>query len=470
MNTPQKNPFVEFRNRYYWAPVLFVQEVLGAQPDDWQDEFLTAIAWGKRRISVRSGHGVGKSTAVSWAAIWWMFTRFPQKTVITAPTAAQLYDALFAEMKRWVNRMPPTLRSLVNAKTDRLELIAAPDESFVSLRTSRAEQPEALQGVHSDHVMLIADEASGVPEAVFEAASGSMSGESAVTILLGNPTRSTGYFYDTHTKDLGFYTMKVSCVDSPRVSREYIKEQANRFGEESNAYRVRVLGEFPLGDDDTVIPIFLVEGAQQRDILLTPDMRPIWGLDVARFGSDRTALCKRYGAIVPERVQWKRGLDTMQVVGWVKNQYDNTEGKDRPSEILVDVIGLGAGVCDRLRELKLPARGINVSEAPAFGNEYLNLRAELWFKTREWLEARDCRLPDDDTLKTELATVRYRFTSSGKRQVESKEEIKKRGVPSPDLADSLILTFAGDAVIASSGTKYGSRWNEPIRRNIRRVV
>lgn len=466
----ESNPFVEWRNRYYWAPVLFVIEVLGVTPDPWQAQFLTAIAAGRRRISVRSGHGVGKSTAVSWAALWFLFTRFPQKTVVTAPTSSQLYDALFAEMKAWLNRMPPTLRGLVTSKTDRLELTSAPDESFISLRTSRAEQPEALQGVHSENVMLIADEASGVPEAVFEAASGSMSGESAVTILLGNPTRSSGYFYDTHTKDLGFFTMKVSCVDSPRVSREYIKEQEMRFGLESNAFRVRVLGEFPLADDDTVIPIHLIEAAQNRPIEKTPAMRPIWGLDVARFGSDRTALCKRYGSVVPEPLLWKRGYDTMQTVGWVKNLYDNSDPADRPSEILVDSIGLGSGVVDRLRELGLPVRGINVSEAPAFGNDFLNLRAELWFKAREWLESRDCRLPADDALKEDLATPRYKFSSSGKRQIESKDEIKKRGSKSPDLADAFVLTFAGEAVIGLTGNKYASRWNQPIKRNIRRVA
>jgi phage terminase large subunit len=467
----ETNPFVEFRERYFWNPVCFVREVLGAEPDPWQCRFLTAIAAGKRRISVRSGHGVGKSTAVSWAVIWQLFTRFPQKTVVTAPTSSQLYDALFAEIKAWVNRMSPVLRSLITVKTDRLELTAAPEESFVSLRTSRAEQPEALQGVHSEHVMLIADEASGIPEAVYEAASGSMSGESAVTILLGNPTRSTGYFYDTHTKlKSEWFTMHVSCVDSPRVSREYIREQKLRYGEESNAYRIRVLGQFPLGDDDTVVPMSLIEAAQTRDIGKTPDIRPVWGLDVARFGSDRTALAKRYGRVMPEPVLWKRGYDTMQTVGWVKNMYDRADPADKPSEILVDVIGLGAGVVDRLRELKLPVRGINVSEAPALGNEYLNLRAELWFKAREWLEGRECTLPDDEDLKQDLATPRYKFTSSGKRQVESKEEIKKRGAPSPDLADAFVLTFASDAVIASTGAKYGSKWDQPLKRNVRRVV
>jgi phage terminase large subunit len=184
------NPFVEFVKLYKNNPVLFVKEVLNTEPDAWQVEFLNHIAAGNRRISVRSGHGVGKSTASAWAMIWYLFLRFPVKVVVTAPTSSQLYDALFAEVKRWVKVLPPMLADQLEVKQDRIEVKDANEEAFISARTSRAEQPEALQGVHSDNVMLVADEASGVPEKVFEAASGSMSGHNAVTLLLGNPVRS----------------------------------------------------------------------------------------------------------------------------------------------------------------------------------------------------------------------------------------------------------------------------------------
>ncbi|MBU9552834.1 DEAD/DEAH box helicase family protein [Burkholderia multivorans] len=467
----QQNPFIHFHSRYYRDPILFVQEVLGAEPDDWQKEFLTALAEGKRKISVRSGHGVGKSTTTSWAAIWHFYTRFPQKTVITAPTSAQLYDALYSELKAWMKKMPDVLRDMADIKTDRIEFIPAPEESFISLRTSRAEQPEALQGVHSENVLLIGDEASGIPEAVFEAASGSMSGHNACTILLGNPTRSSGYFYDTHNSLSGeWFTMRVSCVDSPRVSKEYVREQAIRFGEDSNAYRIRVLGEFPLSDDDTVIPMHLIESAIQRDIKETPGQRCVWGLDVARFGTDRTALCIRHGNVVRDKIQWWSGLDTMQTVGRVKALYDACTYEERPVEILVDAIGLGAGVVDRGREMGLPMRGVNVSEAPALGDKYLNLRAELWYKAREWLETRAVRLPADNQLKAELATIRYQFQSTGKIKIESKDEIKKRGVRSPDLADAFVLTFASDAATAGSAWAYNWNSKKPLRRNIPRVV
>lgn len=184
------NPLQEFVLRYRDDPVLFVKEVLGAEPYDYQAEFLEAIANGERKMSVRSGHGTGKSTSASWAMLWFLLLRFPNKVVVTAPTSSQLFDALFAELKRWINELPPHLQQLLSVKSDRVELTSAASEAFISARTSRAETPEALAGVHSENVLLVVDEASGVPEKVFEAAAGSMSGHNATTLLLSNPTRS----------------------------------------------------------------------------------------------------------------------------------------------------------------------------------------------------------------------------------------------------------------------------------------
>jgi phage terminase large subunit len=468
------NVFAQWVERYQNNPVLFVDEVLGATPDKWQIKFLQAIAKGNRKISVRSGHGVGKSTASAWAMLWYFMTRTPVKVVVTAPTSAQLFDAMFAELKRWVMQMPQPLQDLLTVKQDRIVFNAAPDEMFISARTSRAEQPEALQGIHSENVMLVADEASGVPEQVFEAAAGSMSGHNAVTLLLGNPTRSSGFFYDTHNR-LGneWVTFRVSCEDSPRVSGDYISEMMSRYGEESNAFRIRVLGDFPRSDDDTIIPMELIEGAKQRDVQTSQSAPMLWGLDVARFGSDSSSLTKRKGNVVIEPPRVWRNLDLMQLTGAVVAEYEAQKPEDKPDQILVDSIGLGAGVVDRLRELGLPAEGVNVSESPSFSpnQTYANLKAELWYKAKAWFERRDCRIPDDSRLISELATVRYTFTSSGKTKVESKEDIKKRGLKSPDCADSLILTFAGDAATAMYGSSGGGKnWGKPLRRNVPRLA
>ena len=471
LNELAANPFVQFVTRYKNHPVLFVKEVLNTSPDEWQCTFLNHIAAGNRRISVRSGHGVGKSTAASWAIIWYLLLRYPVKVVVTAPTSSQLYDALFAELKRWVKELPPTLRDMLEVKQDRIEVKEAATEAFVSARTSRAEQPEALQGVHSDNVMLVADEASGIPEQVFEAAAGSMSGHSAVTLLLGNPVRSSGFFYDTQNRLANdWVTMKVSCVDSPRVSDAYVDEMKARYGEESNAYRIRVLGEFPRSDDDTIIPMELLELAKHRDVEVSKSAKLIWGVDVARFGGDRSTLAKRQGNGLVEPIKVWKNLDLMQLTGAVVAEWEALAPSQRPHEILVDSIGLGAGVVDRLRELGLPVRGINVSESPAMGTTYKNLRAELWYKCKAWFEARDCIIPNDEELVAELATVRYFFTSNGKIQIESKDDIRKRGLKSPDKADSFVLTFASDATIGMFGSAVSSKWSQPLRRNLSRVA
>jgi hypothetical protein len=459
---------IDVVQRYAKRPTLFVQEILGVEPLPYQAEFLEAIASGERKISVRSGHGTGKSTAASWAMLWFFLMHYPNKVVVTAPTSSQLFDALFAELKRWINELPPAMQQLVNVKSDRVEHVAAPSEMFISARTSRAETPEALAGVHSEHVMLVVDEASGVPEQVFEAAAGSMSGHSAVTIMLSNPTRSSGTFYESQTRlSDSWWTRRWSCVDSPLVSDEFVEEMRQRYGEESNAFRIRVLGEFPLADDDTIIPFHLVESATHRDVEVSDETKPVWGLDVARFGTDCTALCKRQGPVVTEIRSW-RGLDLMQTVGRVVAEYEALSPSNRPREILVDSIGIGSGVVDRLRELELPVRGINVAESPSMKETYTNLRSELWFKTKAWLEDRSCKLPPNDQLIAELTSIRYSFTSSGKMKAEGKDEMRRRGLSSPDLADALCLTMASDAATALSGA--ASNWRGAIRRGLRGIA
>ena len=193
----------------------------------------------------------------------------------------------------------------------------------------------------------------------------------------------------------------------------------------------------------------------------------IWGLDVARFGTDKTALCKRYGNVVTDITAWQ-GLDLMQTVGRVMAEYESLSPSLRPNEILVDSIGVGGGVVDRLRELGAPVRGINVGEAPAMGKTYTNLRSELWFKTKGWLEDRSCKLPKNDQLLAELTGIRYSFTSAGKMKAESKDEMRRRGLKSPDLADALCLTMASDAATALSGANIN--WKKSIKRNLKGIA
>jgi hypothetical protein len=469
--------FADFIARYgpgagEGGPELFVREVLGASPDKWQRDVLRDFGRGLRRIAIRSCHGPGKTCLLAWLVLYMLLFRFPQKTVATAPTRGQLFDGLFSEVLGWFNHLPLPIQELYTTKSDRIELKASPAESFFTAKTARPETPEALQGIHSAHVLIIVDEASGVPEPIFQAGHGSMSGSSCTTLMAGNPVRTSGFFFDAFHKAKALWkTYHIRSafaewptgIGSPRVEQEFVDETILLYGEESAAYRIRVLGEFPTADDDTVIPYILVESARMRDIEEPPMTKRVWGLDVARFGSARNALCVRTKRRVVEIETWK-GLDLMQTAGRVKQKWDGTPQHERPVTILVDVNGLGAGVCDRLHEQGLPVRGINVAESTNIGERFLRLRDELWWKGREWLEALDVSLPRSDdskhpfeVLAGELVQPKYEFQSTGKIKVESKDQMRKRGIESPDLADSFLLTMAEDAA-ALSGTNTGTSW------------
>lgn len=455
---------------YRDRPVAFVEDLLlanypGFKLEDWQKRFLKAVARGERRISVRAGHGVGKSAACAWALIWFMFTRYPQKSVLTAPTQQQLFDALFAEVKRWVNELPKFMRDQVEVYSDRIELKASPENSFMSARTSSAERPEALSGVHSDHVLLVVDEASAVPEAVFEAATGSLSSFTATMILISNPTRNSGLFFKTHHQlSQQWFRMHVSCVGSRLVSPDFVKQIVDTYGETSSAYHVRVLGEFAPREDDVLIPAELVDAAMGRDVVLDTGEPLVYGLDVARFGDDRSVLLKRQGNVVIEYRAWS-GADLMQTVGRVMNE----AATDKPAEIMVDSIGLGAGVADRLREQGLNVRDVNVAEVSALNPTAAKLRDELWLTVKDWLGKRTCRLPKSDELRGELVGPTYTFLSNGKIKVEAKSDMKRRGLRSPDIADALCLTFAGGAALVGGRASFWIK-GKPLLRSIKGVV
>jgi phage terminase large subunit len=429
---------------WYDDPVKFVKEALGVVPEPWQARTMRQIQ-NNDRIAVKSGHGVGKSALLAWIILWWLLTRFPSKVACTAPTSHQLDDVLWGEIAKWYRMLPDGLRVLLTVTSDKVFLNAAPQESYAVARTARKEKPEAFQGFHSSNMLFIVDEASGVDPIIFEVGEGAMSTAGAKTLLTGNPTRTSGYFYDVFNKMKKWWvTSTVSCSESSQSTDIYVQQMADKWGTESNVYAVRVLGEFPKDDDDAVIPRALLHSAVDRDIIIHPSEPVIWGLDVARFGSDKTALCIRKGRSMPNPIETWQGKDTMQVAGIIKGKYDKVLRFDteRPIAIMVDSIGIGAGVVDRLREMGLPVRGVNVAESASVDTLYARLRDELWFRAKDYFEGKDVTMCADDDLIEELASVKFAYTSLGKLKAESKDEMKKRGLPSPDLADAFCLTLA----------------------------
>jgi phage terminase large subunit len=464
--TPTQQAVLRWRKG---GPCQFAKEVLGADPTAQQWEASRALV-ARRRVSIRSGHGTGKSTFMAWCVLWFLSCYFPAKVPATAPTSHQLEDVLWSEIAKWhrvMREKRPALGEAFEWSNGAYRMKSKPSESFAVARTSRPERPEALQGFHAEHILFLIDEASGVADNVFEVAEGALSTDGAFVVMAANPTRQSGYFFDSHHKMRSAWAaLHWNGVDSPRVSREYIANMAKKYGERSPVYKVRVLGEF-VAAADGVISLELCEAARTRDVKPIASAKVIWGVDVARFGDDSSALAKRKGNVQLEPIKEWWGKDTMQLAGLIKAEWDATPEKERPVAINVDVIGIGAGVVDRLKELDLPVYGINVAESEAVNNrsdrQYNRLRDELWFKSREWLEAKDCKLADDEELIAELTTPTYSILSNGLIKVEGKDEMKKRGVKSPNRADAWNNTFAETRLAPDE-------WAKPLKLNTKYVV
>lgn len=437
----------EFEKRFGASAVML---------EEWQDSFLrpenffsdpNGTPTDNPRHSVRAGHGVGKGVVIAILALWFPLCHYDAKCVLTANSQDQLKTNNWPEIRKWARRLPEPLYQQIQIDEETLYVKAEPEMAFVVRRTASKHNPEALQGIHAKHVLYLVDEASGIFDLVFEIAQGSLSTKGAIAVLFSNPTRKTGFFSDTHKRLRHIWKCRrVNCEDVPRA-RGHIQEIIDTYGRDSNRYRVRVLGEFPTKDDDTVIPLEDIESAKGRKVQKT-DVWPVWGLDVARFGNDRTVLTKRQGnTLLAPPIIW-RNLNTTQIAGRVVDEYRRTMNDDKPEEICIDVIGYGAGVVDNLSEPGCPfhgrVTGINVAESPSTGSLDFRLRDELWWKGREFFEAKDCSIPENgcEDLINELSTPTYTFTSSGKRIVMGKDDMKKELGFSPDIADSFLLSLA----------------------------
>lgn len=435
------------------------------------------------RLAVASGRGIGKSALVSWLILWMLSTRLGSTIIVTANTEQQLRSRTWAELGKWLtlainNHWYTKTATTIKPESwfeEALKRDLKIDTGYYYAQAQlwSEENPDAFAGIHSSYgVCLIMDEASGIPSPIYSVSEGFFTEptENRFWFTFSNPRRNNGPFYDSFTSKRKFWNLEQ--IDSRTVEgtdQKLFQQMLEQYGEDSTVARVEVRGEFPNADDDSVIPIELCRAAIDRDVALTTKAPIVWGLDVARFGGDNSALCIRQGNTVFE-IKTFKSMDLMQLCGAVKNLYDDCTPIEQPQEILIDVIGLGSGVVDRLAEQNLPVRGINVSEAPSSKKNYLNLRAELWFGMKDWLGQRNCRLPNDDELVSELAAPSYKYTSTGKIKIESKDEMKKRGIKSPDKADALALTMGSSAASFSGGESFlGYNFKKPLTSRIIRV-
>lgn len=442
----------------YYAdhPVEFVEDVILAKPDPDQQRILRSLA-ANPMTTVRSGHGVGKSAVEAWAIIWFICTRPFPKIPCTAPTQHQLHDILWAEVSKWRRNNKALENELIWTK-EKLYMKGYPEEWFAVART--ASTPDALQGFHAEQLLFIIDEASGVDDEIFEPVLGALSTPGARLLMCGNPTKLTGFFYDSHNKNrVSYSTFHIDGRKSDRVPKEYVDRIKRMYGEDSDVFRVRVSGDFPQQEDDIFIPISLVEKSIQTDFIPrdTPHSVHI-GCDVARFGDDKTVI----GYKVDEQVTFhkkRQGQDTMKTAAEIillGEQLVNRYKLNDPIPVKVDDGGVGGGVVDRLRQVKQndPDRFWWLEVYPVkFGERirhkyYHDTTTYMMSVVKNLLQPFDedgnrkpveLILPDDDDLVAQLSGRKYSLTEASKIKIESKDAVKKRGLPSPDEADCVLL-------------------------------
>lgn len=430
---------VEIVSRWRDDACAFVVECLGAEPTPQQREALSAFSKPGARVSITSGHGTGKSTLFCWVIYWALCCFYDVKVAVTAPTSHQLTDNLWRDLAKWKADMLEPWKGDIVIKSDRVSMNGS--IGFATARTSRKESPEALQGLHAKNMMFLIDEASGIPEQIFEAARGSLSTPGARVLMAANPTRLSGYFYNSHHKNRDLWTrFRFSCLDSPRVDPVYVKQIADEYGEDSDMYRVRVLGEFPNASVTQFMPGDVVEAAMGKHLRSEMfDFAPkILGVDVAMFGGDRSVIVLRQG-LYSNIVYQTRGNTPEQLAGHAARLYD----EHKADALIVDATGVGEAVMSSLRLMHRTPIAFYAGEKSLLAN-CANRRTEVWYKMREWFLSGGA-VPDDPDLRDDLVGPEYQYTT-GKQliQLERKADMKKRGLASPDLADALALTFAAD--------------------------
>lgn len=430
-----------------------------AGPDVWQHKFLTKLGEEVRarrfdgvtpvqpiRFATSSGHGIGKSVMVAWLVDWIMSTRPHCQGTVTANTFTQLETKTWAAIQRWTKLC--ITAPWFTVVSNRMYHTSFRESWFCAPQSCREENSEAFAGQHAadSTSFYINDEDSAVPDKIHEVSEGGLTDGEPMQFLFGNATRTSGSF---HQACFGSQRHRyvVNIVDSREsrfTNKAQIAEWVQDHGEDSDFVRVRVRGLAPAASDLQFIDSARVFAAQQREAFALGDDPLVCGLDVARGGADECVFRFRRGAdgrsIPPVRVPGEQARDSMRLVSLATDLLARTYEGRRIHTMFVDGSGIGGPICDRIRQMGHK----NVVEVQ-FGGEspdpkLANMRAFMWSRMREWLG----RGAIDKTprLETDLCGPGYHHDKQDRVVLESKEEMKKRGVDSPDDGDALALTFA----------------------------
>ena len=429
-------------------------------PRKWQREVLSdlkehikqnngKVDFDTFRMATSSGRGIGKSALVSWLVIWMLSTRIGSTTIVSANSESQLRSVTWAEITKWLamslnsHWYEVAATRIMPAKwiTELVERDLKKGTRYwaVEGRLWSEENPDAYAGVHNyDGVQLIFDEASGIPDSIWAVASGFFTENTPNRFWLAfsNPRRNTGYFYEAFNSKRDFWKNKVVDARSVEGTDKAVYQQIiDEYGPDSSQAHVEVYGMFPNAGDDQFISNLTVDEAMKRERYKDQTAPIVIGVDPARFGADATVIAVRQGRDIIA-IKRFRGDDTMESVGRVIEAIEEYN----PALVVIDEGGLGAGVVDRLKEQRYKVKGINFGNKAKNPLMYGNKRAEMWGEMREWLKT--ASIPSDRYLKTDLISPLMKPDSKGSIFLESKKDMKARGLASPDAADAICVTFA----------------------------
>lgn len=447
-------------------------------PEAWSCEFLDQIGDEVRRrgfdgrtavepirMATASGHGISKSTTSAWLALWIASTRPNSRGTVTANTAQQLSSKTWGEIGKWHRRcITGDWFTITTGKgAMRMSHIDAPEAWRVDAQTSREENSESFAGQHAadSTSWYLFDEASAIPDKIWEVAEGGLSDGESHIYAFGNPTRSTGRFADCFGKLRHRWISRQ--IDSRTVSitnKALLQGWIDDHGIDSDMVRVRVLGQFPKQSSLQFISADIVQEAMRRETPYTRGEPAVVGVDVARFGPDSSVIRTRIGrdarSWAPIRMH---GADTMAVAGRVAEHINELRSLGLQVVVFIDAGGVGGGVCDRLRQLGFTINDVNFGGRPMDPRKHANVRSMMYDGLRGWLRDGGV-IEDDEDLLAELTAIEYSFTPANQVLLERKELLKARTGSSPDDADALALTFAQPVAVDT--------WLDQERREERR--
>jgi hypothetical protein len=480
--------------RYLYRPAAWAREVIDWGEDGgltaYQADILAALA-RRRRVAARGPHGLGKTGMASLAVLWFATTReaagYDWKVLTTASAWRHLTVYLWPEIHKWARRIRwdvlgrEPFSELTELLTFNLKLVNGAASPVASNKA------ELIEGAHADSLFYLIDEAKVVPDATWDAIEGAFSGgrmdglPEAFALAISTPGPPAGRFYEIHKRAPGledWHTRHVTleeAIAAGRISPDWAQQRAKQWGRDSALYANRVLGEFHSSDEDSVIPLAWVEAAIERwhawDQAGRPEVpgRRIIGVDVARTGSDSTVLCHRRGLLIT-RLETHDREDTMRSTARVQGALGEEEG----AAAVVDSIGVGGGVVDRLRELKAPVLAYTGSAGTKLRTRdrefgFRNVRSAALWKLRELLDpafGAELALPPDDLMVSDLTTPTWDITTGvpPKIAVEPKEDVAARLGRSPDRGDAVAMAMYAEHLAATKlHAPGGQRDNRPSR-------